>query len=257
MVLDRVPEVLARHQVRVQVVVHDRVVLVRPGDAVDLETDVVRPIRPLGIETQVRPRAAPSPPGFRLPPSLEEVVVARNVDVLAQGVGDVGVDVVLRGAGRVVGGRLTAVDRPPGEERAFLVHFARPLPARLVKAVGAARRSRFWAMRGVVYDEERKQVDLRVPEVVALVAGAGQALRRDADTFGARRRLADVEQVEADRPLPLRIVAARRCPLRVPEVGRESAAGSRADPRTPRLHGPVEDAPRLAGRAPPTPRRRR
>ena len=39
---------------------------------------------------------------------------------LHQRVRDVGVDVVLRGAGRVVGGRLLAVDRPPREQRAAL-----------------------------------------------------------------------------------------------------------------------------------------
>ena len=45
--------------------------------------------------------------------------------------------------------------------------------------------------------QARQDVDLRVPEVLALVAAAGQALRGDAVALDARRRLAQLEEVEA------------------------------------------------------------
>ena len=65
----------------------------------------------------------------------EEVDVAGGVDVLLERVGDVGVDVVLRGAGGVVGRRLLAVDRAPREQRAALVELAR----RARRAAGSIR----------------------------------------------------------------------------------------------------------------------
>ncbi len=60
------------------------------------------------------------------PSRTRKPAVAGRADVLHQRVGDVGVDVVLRGAGRVVGRRLLAVDRAPREHRAALVHLAAP-----------------------------------------------------------------------------------------------------------------------------------
>ena len=51
--------------------------------------------------------------------------------------------------------------------------------------------------------QERDDVDLGVPEVVALVAAAGHALGRHAQALGARRGLHEVEEVEAHGPLEL------------------------------------------------------
>src|SRR3954464_4954895 len=53
--------------------------------------------------------------------------------------------------------------------------------------------------------EERHDVDLGVPEVVALVAAAGHALRGHAQTLRARGRLHQREEVEAHRSLELRV----------------------------------------------------
>src|SRR4030095_12510272 len=51
---------------------------------------------------------------------IHEVLIPAGGDVLAKGVGNIGIDVVLRCPGRVVGRCLFAVDRTPGEERAIL-----------------------------------------------------------------------------------------------------------------------------------------
>ena len=60
-------------------------------------------------------------------PAGEVVPVAGGLDVLHEGVRDVGVDVVLRRAGRVVGGRLEPVDGAPREQGAALVELGRPV----------------------------------------------------------------------------------------------------------------------------------
>jgi hypothetical protein len=52
--------------------------------------------------------------------------------------------------------------------------------------------------------EERNDVDLCVPEVVALIAAAGDALGRHAEALGAGGRLHELEEVEADRLLDVR-----------------------------------------------------
>ncbi len=53
--------------------------------------------------------------------------------------------------------------------------------------------------------QDREDEGLRVPERVAVVARAGQALRRDRPALAARAGLQDVEQAEADRLLELRV----------------------------------------------------
>lgn len=86
-------EVPARHQVGVDVVVHDRAVLVRSGDAVDAEdaADVVMA------------EAAPQPGGLHQDVQADlplELLVPGGVHIPDDGVGDVGVDVERGGAGR-------------------------------------------------------------------------------------------------------------------------------------------------------------
>ena len=51
---------------------------------------------------------------------------------------------------------------------------------------------------GLGVGEERQHVDLRVPEVVAVVGTAGQPLGRDAGALGPPGCLAQLEQVPAD-----------------------------------------------------------
>ena len=132
---DRVPQVRAGHDVRVEVVVDDSRVLVGPGDAVDVE-DVVAVAAP---EAEVGPHAR------RLHQDVdglagEEVLIAGGRHVLGQRIGDVSVDVILRGAGGVVRGRLQAVDRAPREQRAQLVQFGGAHPGVLEHRVPEPQR---------------------------------------------------------------------------------------------------------------------
>ena len=177
-----VPQVLPRHQVGVGVVVDDGGVLVGPGHAVDAELAVLA----LGEEPQVVPTAARSRPASRRRSSSRNSTSPRDLDVLPQRVGDVGVDVVLRGAGRVVGGGLLAVDRPPREQSAPLAD-SRARRARVRRACRSGSISRSARDLRVGVDEERQDVDLRVPEVVALVAVAGQPLGRNAVALARAR----------------------------------------------------------------------
>src|SRR5262249_56302074 len=103
-----VGEVRLGQEVRVDVVVGERAVLVGPGDAVDAEP----PLRVVMAER--------APQARRLDEELDpdvalELLVAGSSLVARDGVCDVGVDVEGGGAGRPVPGALLAADRAPGE----------------------------------------------------------------------------------------------------------------------------------------------
>src|SRR4029079_9814977 len=94
------------HQVRVDVVVGDGAVLVRAGDAVDVEPAI-------GV---VVAYGAPEPRRLRQqlhPHATVELLVAGRVDVPDHRVGDVRVDVEGGGAGRPVAGAALAGHRAP------------------------------------------------------------------------------------------------------------------------------------------------
>ena len=129
----------------------------------------------------------------------QEPDVALDVDVPPDGVGDVGVEVVLGGAGLIERRRLVAVDRPPREQR----------PAKVEERGALARLGQHAVAEpqdvpgdpGLGVREERQHVRLGVPEVVAVVGGPGEPLGGDAGALDAPRRLAHLEQVPAHRLL--------------------------------------------------------
>lgn len=184
----RVAQVQAGHEVGEGVVVDDRRVLVGPGDPVDVEPPV------LAVEAQVLPH-----PG-RLDQDLrtglqQEAIVAPHVDIPLDGVGDVGVEVVLGRARLVVGRRLLAVDRAPRERRSPLAEVGRPLPGLGQHAV--AEPQQVPGRPGLGVGQEGQDVGLGVPEVVPVVGPAGQPLGRDAGPLGPPAGLAELEQVPA------------------------------------------------------------
>jgi hypothetical protein len=190
------PEVPRREQVRVDVVVGERGVLVGTGDAVD----------PEGAARVVVPDRAPQPCGLdqHLDPGAgRERLVLGDREIAADGLGDVGVDVERRGTGRPVARALLAADRPPRERSAAQAELVgaglREVHRRMAPAQGVGRGvGRRVGQRG--QDE-----DLLVPERVAVVAASGQALRRDRPHLGARAGLQHREDREAHRLLQLRV----------------------------------------------------
>src|SRR3954452_17386572 len=139
--LRRPKQVPLRHQVGVDVVVDDRAVFVRTGDAVDAETAG-------GV---VVTEAAPQPRGLdeqRDAGRPLELRVARRVHVAYRGVGDVTVDVEGGRTGRPVGRALLAVDRAPREGSAGEAELLRPRlrlvdrPAAPAQVVGGRVRDR-------------------------------------------------------------------------------------------------------------------
>ena len=231
-----VVEVEARHQVRVGVVVDHRRVLVGTGDAVDVEAPVV------AEEAEIHPH--PCGLDEDLGAGLDEKVgVTANVDVAADGVGDVGVEVELGGAGEVIGRRLVAADRAPREQGTPQIQLAGATPRLVQHAVAEPKQVAGDARLGV--GEERQHPRLGVPEVVAVVGVAGQALGRDSRSFGAPRRLGEVEQVPAHRLLhadrvPFSVLERHVCPL--PE-SIEVAPLSRHERLEPGADHTVEGAP--------------
>ena len=189
-----VGQVRTRHDVGVEVVVHDRGVLVGTGDAVNMELPF-----PVGApESQVGPQPSRLDEYFGTIPVQEGLVLTRP-GVQQQGVGDVGVDVVLGCAGRVVGRRLLTSDRAPREQRATLGHLASPQPC-LGKGVDAVTQ-RILGQPWVSEGEHRDDVGLGVPEVVALIARSRHSLGRDAQLVGTCCRLGYLEEVPAHRLL--------------------------------------------------------
>ena len=185
-----------RHQVRVDVVVDERRVLVRPGDPVDPEPALgvvvaQRSPQPGGLDQQLDARA------------LLELLIAGGGDVAANRVGDVGVDVERGRARRPVARALLTADRPPRERHALEPELARPGLGEVQRGVAPRDRVARRGRRDV--GEDRQRVRVHVPERVTVVAAAGQALGRDRSQLGARRGLDDVEQREADRLLERRV----------------------------------------------------
>ena len=209
-------EVQPRHQVGVGVVVDHGGVLVRPGHAVDVEPLIG------AVETEVRPQ--PGGLDEDLGADLaEHASAALHLGVAPDRVGDIGVDVVLGGALLEVGRSLLAVDGPPREKRPPLAHLPRPLPRPGQHAVPEPEQVPGDPRLGV--RQERQDVDLGVPEVVALVGLPGQPLRRNTGPFGAPRPLRDLVEVPPDRLLlPYRIEPGLHLDVgAVPEPGKMRA----------------------------------
>ena len=109
--------------------------------------------------------------------AIHEFLVSAGSDVLAEGVGNVSVDVILRGPGRVIGRCLFTVDRAPREERAALGKFLRAAAGRTEHVVTETQFAARHLRRCV--GQEREHEDLGVPEVVPAVARARHTLRGD------------------------------------------------------------------------------
>ena len=185
--LGGLPQVPLRHEVRVDVVVDDGGVLVGAGHPVDAEAV-------LGVEVAQR---GPQPGGLDQQLGAEvavELLVQGGVVVPDDGVGDVGVDVEGRRPRRPVARRLLAVDRAPREGRSAHAQLRGPRPGHLQGRVPPAQRVPGRARRGV--GEHRQDVGLGVPERVAVVAGAGEALGRDRLALTAKTGLQDVEHAD-------------------------------------------------------------
>jgi hypothetical protein len=88
-------------------------------------------------------------------------------------------------------------------------------------------------------EQERQDVDLRVPEVMALVGPAGESARADAAAFGARRRLEQLEQIPPENLLLARLVAIELDVGALPEAP-DPAPVLLLDDGEPLLHGPME-----------------
>ena len=185
-------EIQPRHQVRVGVVIDHGCVLVRAGDAVDVEP----------LVGAVEPEVLPQPGGLDEDLSAdlaEHASAALHVGVAHDRVCDIGVDVILGGALLEIGRGLLAVDGPPREQRAPLAHLGRPLPGAAEHAVPEPQQVP--GDPGLGVGQERQHVDLGVPEVVALVGLPGQPLGGNAGLLGPPGCLRDLEQVPPDRLL--------------------------------------------------------
>ena len=128
-------------------------------------------------------------------------------------------------------GGLLAGDRPPRVQRADVADLPRPFACRVEQA--AAEAQHLLGAARVRMDEEGDDVDLGVPEVVALVAAPGHALGGYAEALAAGRRLQELEQVEAHRCA----AGPGRRTARCRSVARSRRRGDGASPRSRRSPG--------------------
>ena len=126
---EHVSQVLASHHVRVEVVVHDRRVLIRARNPEDVELGRGSL---LGFipKPQIRPQAGRFNQDLKAL-NDQKVRVPCHPHVLVNRVRDVGVDVVLRGPRRIVGGRFFAADGAPRKQRPLLAHGGSALAGRI------------------------------------------------------------------------------------------------------------------------------
>lgn len=103
-------QVVSCHDVGEIIVVDDRRVLVGTRDAIDAEALAVT----LRVGAEVEPETRGLDQHLRTVVA-QEVLVAGDVHVLANGVSDVGVDVVLGRAGGIIGRGFVTVDGAPGK----------------------------------------------------------------------------------------------------------------------------------------------
>ena len=240
------PEVLPRHQVGEGIVVDDRVVFVRACDAVNAEL-AVRAVR---VEAQAPPHPRRLDQYFRAL-LVEEVRIACDVHVFHQGIRDVCVDVVLRCARGVVGGGFLPVDGPPREQGSPQVELTRAASSGVQHAIPEPQEVPCDVR--VRVNQEGQDVDLGVPEIMALVSMSGQALGRQAHSIGASAGLMDVEDVEA-RHL-LKFVAAPHLDVGpIPELVQVNPLTGRQPLEAEAAHaiqGSIGPLPQLVGRCVP------
>ena len=136
-------------------------------------------------------------------------------------------DVERRGAGRPVARAFLAANRPPREGGAGEAELRGALAGEVERRVPPAQRVAGGLRRGVC--QHRQDEALGVPERVPVVAGPGQALRRDRALLGARAGLKRVEEREAHRLLQLG-VALELDVGAIPERRRGSARWSGDEP---------------------------
>ena len=183
-------------EVRVDVVVGQRAVLVGAGDAVDAETTLrvvvaERAPEPCRLDEELEPDLAlerPRRPVARLVPDRRRPRRRRRC----------GTPPCPPASSRSTRGRESCATGTPRRR------------ARAVRARSRARSSVEWrqrsasaAARGAVYVSTGSTNRLGVPERVPVVPGAGQPLRRDRPPLGPRAGLERVEEREAHRLLQL------------------------------------------------------
>ena len=186
------------HQVGVEVVVHQGVVFVRPGYAVQAEGAA-----PLGIEGAKVPEKPGRLENHFGPALFEKGKIAGGVEIPADREGDVGVNVILRGAGRVIGGSFRAANGAPWEKRPFEMELPRSRAGAVEGVMPVAQQGP--GNFGLRVDEEGRSKNLRVPEIMALVAVPAQAFRGHAAPAVRARGLQEVKQAEPEPEIHGRI----------------------------------------------------
>ena len=188
---DGISQVLSRHQVRVGVVVDDRLVFVRSGHAINAEFTFL----PRRERSQILPKARRLHEHFGavLP---QEFFISGGVYVFAQRIHDIRIDVILSRPRFIVSGGFLAANGAPRKERSLLTQLAGTQTCFVQHSVTQAEEISGYLRRGV--NQKGEEVDLGIPKIVPLVGLSGKPFGGDAIVFCPCRGLENMEQVQAD-----------------------------------------------------------
>ena len=184
------------HQVRVDVVVGDRAVLVRSGDTVDAKA-------PFGVVMSKRPPQPGSLDEQLEAGGLFERRVLRGGLVAGDGIGHVGIDVKGSDSRRPVARALLSPNRAPRKRRPVQPQQRRTLLRQIERHVAPPQRVARCVRNRVRQD--RQDEGLGVPERVSRIAWPGQTLGGDRSPLRPGAGLQRVEQAEAKCLLQLGI----------------------------------------------------
>ncbi len=184
------PQVEFGHEVGIRVVVHEGGVLVRPCDAGDAEFFLLARIEKSEAHPQARRLEQEFSSSFQ-----EDVPLACRFQITHECIGNIRIDMELGGTCRIVGARFFAVDGSPGEKYSRQRKFPSTRTSLLKDSYAVAHERPRYSRSFIV--KKRQGIYFGVPEIVALVAFAGETFRGYACSAVPACGLQEVEDIEA------------------------------------------------------------
>ena len=159
------------HQICIKIIVHNGIVFVRPC----YRANAIASAPGRNKAAHVRPYPCRLHQHFR-GPFLQITIVARYIHIKLKRIGNIRIDMILRRSKRKIGGGLLSVHRPPGIQGSlFMTQHSCPLP-RFLQSIIAEIQQRSCKIR-LRINKHRQYIHLRIPEIMALIALAGQSFR--------------------------------------------------------------------------------
>ena len=213
-------QVLLRHQVRIEVIVHNGIILIGAGHG----ADAVFAAAALGKAAYIRPDAGCFAQNLGcFVGKVVNVVGDSNIEL--ERIGHIRIDVVLRRTQREVGRCFLTIDRAPRIQCTDGMPQYTGTVARFIQGAVAVVQQTACKLR-LSIDKDRQNIHFGVPEVVTLIPFAGQAFGTHTRSAITARCLHDMIQVEA-QPLLQRHIAVHANIGSLPEMFHHGSVGGK------------------------------